>query len=59
MNNSNETDFGYEKVSPKEKTQRVRGVFESVAQRYDVMNDLMSFGLHRIWKKICFTYCRS
>lgn len=51
MSNSSQTDFGYEKVSPKEKTQRVRGVFESVAENYDVMNDLMSLGLHRIWKK--------
>ena len=45
------TDFGYERVSPDEKTRRVRGVFDSVARRYDVMNDLMSFGLHRGWKR--------
>jgi demethylmenaquinone methyltransferase/2-methoxy-6-polyprenyl-1,4-benzoquinol methylase len=45
------TDFGYEKVSPDEKTRRVRGVFESVAGKYDVMNDLMSAGLHRLWKR--------
>jgi demethylmenaquinone methyltransferase / 2-methoxy-6-polyprenyl-1,4-benzoquinol methylase len=45
------TDFGYEQVSPAEKTQRVRGVFESVAAKYDVMNDLMSAGLHRLWKR--------
>ena len=45
------TDFGYEKVSPEEKTERVREVFRSVAQNYDVMNDLMSLGLHRVWKK--------
>lgn len=45
-----ETHFGYQTVSPTEKTQRVRGVFESVAGNYDVMNDLMSMGMHRIWK---------
>ena len=42
--------FGHEQVSPEEKTRRVRGVFSSVARRYDVMNDLMSAGLHRRWK---------
>jgi demethylmenaquinone methyltransferase/2-methoxy-6-polyprenyl-1,4-benzoquinol methylase len=42
--------FGHEQVSPQEKTQRVRGVFSSVARRYDVMNDLMSAGQHRLWK---------
>lgn len=45
------TDFGFEQVSPAEKTERVRRVFSSVAGRYDVMNDLMSFGLHRLWKR--------
>jgi demethylmenaquinone methyltransferase / 2-methoxy-6-polyprenyl-1,4-benzoquinol methylase len=45
-----ETHFGYKKVSETEKAQRVRGVFDSVAKRYDVMNDLMSLGLHRVWK---------
>jgi len=44
-------DFGYEKVSPAEKTARVRGVFDSVAGNYDLMNDLMSGGLHRLWKR--------
>jgi len=43
--------FGYEHVTPDEKTRRVRGVFDSVAGRYDVMNDLMSGGLHRLWKR--------
>jgi len=42
--------FGHEQVSPDEKTQRVRGVFSSVASRYDLMNDLMSAGQHRLWK---------
>ena len=44
-------DFGYQRVSADEKTRRVRGVFESVASRYDLMNDLMSGGLHRLWKR--------
>ena len=45
------TQFGYEAVTPGEKTRRVRGVFDSVAGRYDLMNDLMSGGLHRLWKR--------
>jgi demethylmenaquinone methyltransferase/2-methoxy-6-polyprenyl-1,4-benzoquinol methylase len=45
------THFGYEQVDPDEKTRRVRGVFDSVANRYDLMNDLMSAGLHRAWKR--------
>ncbi|MBA3511513.1 class I SAM-dependent methyltransferase [Sphingomonas sp.] len=43
-------NFGDELVSPEEKTRRVGAVFTSVARRYDVMNDLMSGGLHRLWK---------
>ena len=45
------TYFGYQRVSPDEKTRRVRGVFDSVARRYDVMNDLMSLGMHHGWKR--------
>jgi len=44
------THFGYQTVSEEEKTRKVSGVFSSVASRYDVMNDLMSLGLHRLWK---------
>ena len=44
-------DFGYAQVPRTEKVERVRAVFDSVASRYDVMNDLMSFGVHRLWKK--------
>lgn len=44
--------FGAASVAPPQKTRRVRGVFESVAQKYDVMNDAMSLGWHRVWKKI-------
>src|SRR3954468_24768871 len=43
-------NFGDERVTPQEKTRRVGAVFSSVARRYDVMNDLMSGGLHRLWK---------
>ncbi len=43
--------FGFRRVSPAEKTERVRAVFDSVAGRYDLMNDLMSLGAHRLWKK--------
>ncbi len=42
--------FGYEDVTPEEKTERVGAVFSSVARRYDIMNDAMSGGLHRLWK---------
>jgi demethylmenaquinone methyltransferase/2-methoxy-6-polyprenyl-1,4-benzoquinol methylase len=45
-----ETHFGYEQVDETQKASRVRGVFDSVAAKYDVMNDLMSMGLHRAWK---------
>ena len=44
------THFGFENVDESEKARRVRGVFDSVATRYDLMNDLMSMGLHRAWK---------
>ncbi len=43
--------FGFEKVSETEKTKRVQSVFSSVANSYDVMNDVMSLGLHRLWKR--------
>ncbi len=45
------THFGYENVRVEEKAKRVAGVFHSVAAKYDVMNDLMSAGVHRIWKR--------
>jgi len=47
---SDQVNFGDELVSPEEKTRRVGQVFSSVARRYDVMNDLMSGGMHRLWK---------
>jgi demethylmenaquinone methyltransferase/2-methoxy-6-polyprenyl-1,4-benzoquinol methylase len=45
------THFGYKEVPVKEKEQHVAGVFHSVASKYDVMNDLMSMGIHRLWKR--------
>lgn len=47
-----DVDFGFKKVAPEEKTRLVRGVFESVADNYDLMNDLMSFGTHRLFKRM-------
>ena len=44
------THFGFQQVDESQKAQRVRGVFDSVANKYDVMNDLMSMGMHRLWK---------
>ena len=48
--NSDQVSFGYEEVSPEEKTRRVGAVFSSVAKNYDRMNDAMSGGMHRLWK---------
>ena len=45
-----QTHFGYQTVDDAEKAQRVRGVFDSVAPKYDLMNDVLSLGLHRAWK---------
>jgi demethylmenaquinone methyltransferase/2-methoxy-6-polyprenyl-1,4-benzoquinol methylase len=45
------THFGFQTVTPEEKTSKVRQVFDSVAQKYDLMNDLMSLGIHRYWKR--------
>ena len=45
------TDFGFDRITPAEKTARVGRVFSSVADRYDLMNDLMSLGVHRLWKR--------
>ena len=57
MNEPAKTHFGFEQVAEAEKAQRVAEVFTSVAQKYDLMNDLMSGGLHRLWK--AFTIARS
>lgn len=50
MKDSDTTHFGYKSVPIEEKAQLVRSVFDSVANRYDIMNDLMSMGVHRLWK---------
>ncbi|NKB38829.1 MAG: bifunctional demethylmenaquinone methyltransferase/2-methoxy-6-polyprenyl-1,4-benzoquinol methylase UbiE [Gammaproteobacteria bacterium] len=51
MSEKDSTHFGFTQVDPQEKTRRVGEVFSSVASRYDLMNDLMSFGVHRAWKR--------
>jgi demethylmenaquinone methyltransferase/2-methoxy-6-polyprenyl-1,4-benzoquinol methylase len=51
MNSNKTTDFGFQDVPEDEKARKVAGVFSSVANRYDIMNDLMSAGLHRLWKR--------
>ena len=51
MKDDRSTDFGFEQVGWGEKARRVRGVFDSVAGNYDLMNDLMSAGAHRLWKR--------
>lgn len=52
MMSTDSTDFGFRRVAVEEKARLVRGVFDSVAGKYDLMNDLMSFGIHRLWKRI-------
>lgn len=51
------TNFGFAKVKTEEKEKLVKNVFDSVANRYDIMNDLMSLGIHRIWKRFAITAC--
>jgi demethylmenaquinone methyltransferase/2-methoxy-6-polyprenyl-1,4-benzoquinol methylase len=53
-----DADFGFERVAEGEKAQRVGQVFDRVADRYDLMNDLMSFGLHRLWKAFAVAIAR-
>lgn len=48
-----EVDFGFQKVAEDQKEGRVREVFDHVAPKYDLMNDLLSFGMHRLWKRHC------
>mgnify|MGYP005750935499 CR=1 FL=1 len=49
--NKQTIDFGFSEVPLEEKVKKVKGVFDSVAQKYDVMNDVMSLGIHRLWKR--------
>lgn len=51
MTDQKTTHFGFETVNVQDKANRVRGVFDSVAGKYDIMNDLMSMGVHRLWKR--------
>ncbi len=51
MEHPETTHFGYQKVAAAEKARKVAGVFDSVAGKYDLMNDLMSLGVHRLWKR--------
>jgi demethylmenaquinone methyltransferase/2-methoxy-6-polyprenyl-1,4-benzoquinol methylase len=53
-----DADFGFERVPEDEKAKRVGKVFDRVAERYDLMNDLMSFGLHRLWKAFAVSVAR-
>lgn len=56
--NEAKTHFGYQQVPESEKAGKVRGVFDSVAENYDLMNDVMSFGVHRLWKKFTIDQAR-
>ncbi|XP_054154477.1 2-methoxy-6-polyprenyl-1,4-benzoquinol methylase, mitochondrial-like [Oppia nitens] len=55
---SNKTHFGYQNVTHEEKSQKVHDVFRSVAQKYDLMNDIMSLGIHRYWKRQLIRYLK-
>lgn len=56
--NPEKTSFGTQAVTPQEKTNKVLGVFHNVANNYDLMNDLMSFGVHRLWKDMLINLIR-
>ena len=58
MNAKRTTDFGFTKIPLEEKAERVAGVFRSVAGKYDLMNDLMSAGIHRLWKRFTIAAAR-
>jgi len=53
-----DTDFGFKRIPEEQKARRVGEVFDRVAQRYDLMNDLMSFGMHRLWKAFAVSIAR-
>ena len=57
MQKNDTTDFGFEEVPAADKQRRVGEVFTSVAQKYDLMNDLMSLGIHRLWKRFTLEMC--
>lgn len=51
-------DFGYKQVDAQSKQKLVQGVFDSVAPNYDIMNDMMSLGIHRVWKRFAISHCQ-
>ena len=51
-NSKPKTHFGYQQIDPKVKSEKVKYIFDNVVEGYDLMNDLMSFGIHRIWKRV-------
>ena len=55
---TNKVNFGLEKVSKVKKPKLVSSIFSSVSNKYDLMNDVMSFGLHRIWKEKMIAVCK-
>ena len=57
MQKQSTTDFGFDRVSTTEKQGKVGAVFDSVASKYDLMNDVMSFGVHHLWKKFTLELC--
>lgn len=57
MQDKSTTDFGFEEIPAAEKQGRVGEVFTSVAQKYDLMNDVMSFGIHHLWKRLTLELC--
>lgn len=59
MTDENYTDFGYQKVPTEEKAEKVAEVFHSVAKQYDIMNDLMSLGTHRLWKRFTISIAKA
>ncbi|MCB1827904.1 MAG: class I SAM-dependent methyltransferase, partial [Coxiellaceae bacterium] len=58
MSKTETTHFGYKTVPLTEKSGKVADVFNSVASQYDLMNDLMSFGIHRVWKHFAINLCQ-
>jgi demethylmenaquinone methyltransferase / 2-methoxy-6-polyprenyl-1,4-benzoquinol methylase len=58
LNNDEQTHFGFSTINISEKQKKVSEVFSSVASQYDIMNDLMSIGMHRIWKKIAVSHAQ-
>ncbi len=58
MSENKSTHFGYETIATADKADKVKAVFKSVANNYDIMNDVMSFGMHRLWKKFTIDHAK-